>query len=143
MLTSLQCAPGVAHPSGKRSRPIVLALLLIFSAAISCLPSSSFAAEIRGNVVGVRSEPLARVQVSVLEVQRETITGDDGGFVIAGLAAGNYTLRANAVGYRLISFKFSLAAGEATKDFEITLTPDNFTRTDKVEVTGDVFQGSD
>lgn len=143
MQTSLQCAPGAARPPGKRSRLIDLALLPIFFAGISCLPGSSFAAEIRGNVLGVRSEPLARVQVSILEAQRQTITGDDGGFVIADLAAGNYTLRANAVGYRLISFKFSLAAGEATKDFEITLTPDNFTRTDKVEVTGDVFQGSD
>jgi hypothetical protein len=36
-----------------------------------------FAAEIRGNVVGVRGEPLARVQVSILETQRQTITGDD------------------------------------------------------------------
>lgn len=143
MQTSVQCALGGARPPGKRSRPIVLALLLIFFLAISCLRSSLFGAEIRGNVVGVRGEPLARVQVSILEVQRQTITGDDGGFVIAGLGPGNYTLRANAVGHRLISFKFSLVAEEATKDFEITLTPDNFTRTDKVEVKGDIFQESD
>jgi hypothetical protein len=143
MQKSLDCAHGPARPLGKRERPTVLALLLIFFAANSCLPSSLFAAEVRGKVVGVRGEPLARVQVSLSETQRQTITGDDGSFAIAGLAAGNYTLRANAVGYRLINVKFSLAALEEIKDFEITLTPDNFTRTDTVEVKGDIFQGSD
>ena len=77
MQTSLQCAVGAARPLGKRSRPIILALLLIFFAVISCLRSALFAAEIRGNVVGVRGEPLARVQVSILETQRQPITGDD------------------------------------------------------------------
>ena len=83
------------------------------------------------------------MKVAILETQRQTITGDDGRFLVAGLAPGNYTLQANAVGYRLINVKFSLAAGEATKDIEILLTPDNFTRTDTVKVTGDIFQGSD
>jgi len=143
MQTSLRCALGLARPQGKRKRPIVLALLPIFFAVSSFLSSSLFAAEIRGKVAGVRGEPLARVQVSILETQRQTITGDDGSFAIAGLAPGSYTLQANAVGYRLINVRFSLAAGEETKDFEITLTPDNLTRTDTVKVTGDIFQGSD
>ena len=143
MQTSLQCASGLSRPLGKRGRPVFFSLLLIFSAANSSLQSPLFAAEIRGNVVGVRGEPLARVQVSILETPRQTITGDDGRFVIVGIAPGNYTLQANAVGYWLINVKFSLAAGGETKDFEITLTPDNFTRTDKVEVKGDLFQGSD
>lgn len=143
MQTWLQCAPAPSRPTGKRERPIVFALLLIFLAASSCLPSCLFAAEIRGKVVGVRGEPLARVEVSILEAQRQTITVDDGSFVIAGLAPGDYTLQANAVGYRLINVQFSLAAGEETKNFEITLPPDNFTRTDTVQVTSDKFQGSD
>jgi hypothetical protein len=50
---------------------------------------------------------------------------------------------ANAVGYWLINVGFSLAVGEETRDFEITLSPDNFTRTDTVEVRDDIFQGSD
>ena len=65
-----------------------------------------FAAEIRCNVVGVRGEPLARVQISILETQRQTVTGDDGRFVIAGFAPGDYTLQANAVGYWLTDSKF-------------------------------------
>ncbi|MGD0347925.1 MAG: TonB-dependent receptor [Terracidiphilus sp.] len=141
--TSLRCVRRFSGPPVKREVPVFFALLLIFFAASSCLPSSLFAAEIRGNVVGVRGEPLARVQVSILELQQQTITGDGGGFVIAGLAPGEYTLQANAVGYWLVNVRFSLAAGEETKDFEITLTPDNVTRTDTVEVKGDKFQGSD
>jgi hypothetical protein len=135
----LQTSPPYV-PGPARKRLIVPALLLIFFAANSC---SLFAAEIRGKVVGVRGEPLARVQVSILEIQRQTITGDDGGFAMAGLAPGEYTLQANAVGYWLVNVRFSLAAGEETKYFEITLTPDNSKRTDTVEVKGDLFQGSD
>ena len=137
MQTSLRCAPGAAHLLGKRERPIVLALLVILFAG------SLFAAEIRGTVVGVRGEPLARVQISILENQRQAITRDDGSFTIPGIAPGDYTLQANAVGYWLINVRFSLAPGEETKSFAITLTPDNFTRTDTVQVKGDLFQGTD
>ena len=107
------------------------------------------AAEIRGKVVSVdRGEPLARVQVAVLvEAQRAAvataITTKDGSFIIQGLAPGHYTLRLNAVGYRLITVEFALAADEAAKEFDITLVPDNFRRTEKVEVKGDIFQGPD
>lgn len=102
------------------------------------------AAEIRGKVVSAAGgEALARVQVSVLEVQRDAVTTNDGSFVIQGLTAGHYTLRLNAVGYRLITVEFSLAADEAAKEFDITLVPDNFRRTEKVEVKGEIFQGPD
>ena len=93
--------------------------------------------------MGARGEPLARVRVSILETQLQTITGSDGHFVIAGLVPGDYTLQASAVGYWLVNAKFSLAAGEETRAFEITLAPDNSKRTDTVEVKGDLFQGSD
>lgn len=124
-----------------RGRPVVFAL--IFFLAHACLGSLAFAAEIHGKVTGARGEPLGRVQILILENQRQAITGDDGRFVIADLSAGDYTLQANAVGYWLVNARFSLAAGEATKDFEITLTPDNLPRTDTVQVKGDLFQGSD
>src|ERR1700674_5348481 len=124
------------------------AFILLFS---SIFFSSIFlnAAEIRGKAVSVdRGEPLARVQVAgLVEAQREAvataITTKDGHFIIKGLAPGHYTLRLNAVGYRLITVAFSLAAGEAAKEFDITLVPDNFRRTEKVEGKGDIFQGAD
>src|SRR5260370_4732539 len=124
------------------------AVILVMS---SILLSSSFlnAAEIRGQVVSVTGgEPLASVQVAVLvEAQREAvataITTKDGRLVIKGQASGHYTLRLNEVGYRLITVEFSLAADEAAKEFDITLAPDNFRRTERIEVKGDIFQGSD
>jgi len=146
MQTSPQCAGRPGRPVGMRKRTVVLAIVLTFFAAITCLPTCLFAEEIRGSVVGGRGEPLARVRISILEAQRQksqAITGADGRFVIAGLAPGDYTLQANAVGYWLMNSKFSLAAGEQTKEFEITLAPDNSTRTDTVEVKGDLFQGTD
>jgi hypothetical protein len=101
-------------------------------------------AEIRGKVVSVfGEEPLGRVQVSVLERRLEAVTANDGSFVIQGLSSGDYTLRLNAVGYRLVTVPFSLSAGESAKEFEITLVPDNFARTEKIEVRGDIFQGPD
>jgi hypothetical protein len=102
------------------------------------------ASEIRGKVVSVvGGEPLARVQVTVLETGAEAVTGKDGGFAIQNLSPGNYTLRFNAVGYRLVTVPFSLTAGEGDKEFDVTLAPDNFRRTERVEVTGDIFHGAD
>src|SRR6202158_1309289 len=130
-------------------RDRLAAVILVVSSILLFSSISLHAAEIRGKVVSVdRGEPLARVQVAVLvEAQREAavtaVTTKDGTFVIKGLAPGHYTLRLNAVGYRLITVEFSLAADEAAKEFDITLVPDNFRRTEKVEVKGDIFQGSD
>src|SRR5260370_40510472 len=98
-----------------------LAAVILVVSSILFSASLLNAAEIRGKVVSVdRGEPLARVQVAVLvEAQREAvataITTKDGNFIIKGLAPGHYTLRLNAVGYRLITVEFSLAAAEASK----------------------------
>jgi hypothetical protein len=125
---------------------LLFAAICFSSTLVSQTPRH--ASEIRGKVVSVdRGEPLARVQVAVLDKQGDAlaanITKDDGSFVISGIAPGHYTLRVNAVGYRLITTEFSLAADEAAKEFDITLVPDNFRRSEKVEVKGDIFQGAD
>ncbi len=101
------------------------------------------ASEIKGTVKNVAGgERLERVQVSVLEAGRETNTGADGTFVIQNLAPGKYTLRVSAVGYRLSTFPFSLSAAES-KEFDLTMVPDNFRHTESVRVTGDIFQQED
>ena len=105
------------------------------------------ASEIRGKVVSAAGgEPLGRVQVAVLNQQGGVAaanTKDDGSFVIPGVGYGHYTLRVNAVGYRLVTVEFSLAPDEAAKEFEISVAPDNFRRTERVEVAADVFQAAD
>jgi hypothetical protein len=101
------------------------------------------AAEIKGKVTNVvRGESLGRIQVSILELKNETTTAEDGTFAIENLPAGSYTLRVNAVGYRLLTMPFSIGA-EDTKEFSIVMVPDNFRRTDVVEVKSDAFQVGD
>lgn len=101
------------------------------------------ASEIRGKVVDVvGGEPLGRVQALLLETTAEAITANDGTFAIRGLASGNYTLRINAVGFRLSTIAVSLGANEI-RELDITLVPDNYRHTEHVEVKGDIFQGPD
>ncbi len=111
-------------------------LIFFFSVAL-------WAAEIKGSVRnGSGGEALGRVQVSVLEAGRETQTDAAGNFFIPELAAGNYTLRLSAVGYRLSTLAFSLSAAES-KEFDLALFPDNFRHAENVKVTGDIFQQED
>ena len=120
-----------------RSLPYVL---LFFLFASGVCP----AGEIRGKVANaVGAEALGRVEVSVLGTRFTTITSDTGEFTITDLAAGNYTLRLNAVGYRMLKVPFTLAGADNVKEFSVTMVPDNFHRSDKVEVRGDLFQISD
>jgi hypothetical protein len=102
------------------------------------------AAEIKGTVANVAGgEPLGRVQVSVLEAGRNAVTATNGTFAIQNLPPGSYTLRINAVGYRLSTFSFSLSGAEDVKEFSLTLIPDNFRHTETVQVKGDIFQQED
>jgi hypothetical protein len=47
------------------------------------------------------------------------------------------------VGYRLSTIQFSLSSAEETKEFSITIVPDNFRHTETVQVKGDIFQQED
>lgn len=116
--------------------PRIAVLVILFAVA-------SHAAEIKGKVTNaLGGEALGRVEVTLLEAKIGTPTSSTGEFDISGLAAGTYTLRLNAVGYRLLTIPLTLAANEV-KEFAITLVPDNFHHTDRVEVRGDVFQLAD
>jgi hypothetical protein len=111
---------------------------------VLALSATSFASEIKGKVTNaVGGEALGRVEVVVLEIKLSTVTAIDGEFDIPNLVPGSYTLRLNAVGYRLLTVPFKLANAADVKEFSITMVPDNFHHTDKVEVHGDVFQLSD
>jgi len=115
----------------------LLILLLLAPAVVQ-------AAEVRGKVItAVGGEALGRVQVLILENNAGAITSDTGDFEIPNLPAGSFTLRINAVGYRLLTIPFTLASALESKEFSITLVPDNFRHTDKVEVHADPFQIAD
>jgi hypothetical protein len=115
-----------------------------FAVALLLAGSLVHAAEIRGKVTNViGGEPLARVQVSVLDTNLQAVTSRDGAFTIRSVKAGSYTLRFEAVGYRLITAPFSISSETDVKEFDVNLAPDNFRRTDTVIVQSDIFQGSD
>jgi hypothetical protein len=102
------------------------------------------AAEIKGKVTNTAGgEALGRVEVVLLGTKVAAITSIDGEFDIPNLAPGTYTLRLNAVGYRLLTVPFTLAGAADVKEFSITMVPDNFHHTDTVEVHADVFQIDD
>ena len=130
-----------ALPSGFLKDPMraVLYVLLLFFLSVA-----SPAAEIRGKVTNaVGGEALGQVEVSVLGTKLRTNTSASGEFTISGLAAGSYILRLDAVGYRLVTIPYRLAAVSEIKEFSITMAPDNFHHADQVEVRGDLFQVSD
>jgi hypothetical protein len=108
--------------------------------------SPAHATDLTGNITSAQGgEPLGKVHVSVMGTALTAITAADGTFRIANSPAGKQVLQISAVGYRTISVSFeSPASGEAAtqqiKDFAITLIPDNFQRTEKVEVHADLFQ---
>lgn len=129
--------------SGKRILQQFVPILLVLFPIIF---SSTFlpAAVIQGKIISAsQNEPLARVEVSVLETKHRTITQNDGSFVLNDIPPGEYTVQLNAVGYRLLTIHLSLTPDEAAKELEITLAPDNFRRTEKVVVKGDIFQNAD
>jgi hypothetical protein len=104
----------------------------------------SYAADIRGKVTNaVGGEPLARVQVSLLDTTFQDVTSSTGTFTITGMNPGKYTLRLTAVGYRLVTVPLEITSATEVKEVDVNLAPDNFQRTDTVEVRGDVFQGGD
>jgi hypothetical protein len=124
----------LGHPSGGM-RLVVLFLALAVPA---------LGAEIRGRVTSVMDgEPLQRVEIVVLENKARAVSGSNGEFEISKLAPGNYTLWLNAVGFRLLTIPVTLSTESDVKEFSITMAPDNFHRTDKVEVRGDAFQIAD
>src|SRR5579862_2682427 len=102
------------------------------------------AAELRGKVTNaVGGEPLGQINVSVLERKLGTTTAADGTFLIANLPPGQYTLRVNAVGFRLLTESFTIVTSEDVHEVNVVMVPDNFRRTDVVDVKADVFQAGD
>lgn len=115
-------------------------LLFLFA----LLPLAAHAAEIKGKITNaVGGEPLARVEVTVLENRISAVSNSLGEFDIHNLSPRAYTLRLNAVGFRLMTLAFTLGTAGEIKEFSITMVPDNFRHTDEVEVHGDIFQLAD
>ncbi len=113
----------------------LLFVLLAFSFTIQ-------AGEVLGTVVDARGgEPLARVQVRLLDTEWRTVTDADGRFNWSAIPRGDYTLQVATVGYRLLTRSFQLTENEAV-EFDVVLTPENLQQSESVEVTADPFSSA-
>jgi hypothetical protein len=122
-----------------RSPSIALRFLLLLLSV-----QTAVAADLEGTITNAQGgEPLSKVQVLVLGTSYLTTTGPDGRFQISQIPAGSYVLQVSGVGYRTLSVPFELSSAEETKEFQLTLTPDNIRVTDAVEVRGDVFEAKE
>ena len=100
--------------SFRRLAPLTVLLALAASA-----PAPSFA-QSAGRLVGTVAEaetgvPLGGVNVVVLGAGRNTVTRPDGGFEIAGVPPGTYTLQVTSVGYDDLRRPVTVEAGAVTR----------------------------
>jgi hypothetical protein len=88
-------------------------------------------------------EPLGRAQVSVIGTHLQATTSHDGTFTLTGISPGDYVPRVDTVGYRFLSMPFSVGNDAEIKEFSLALVPDNFRRTETVEVRSDLFHANE
>jgi hypothetical protein len=69
------------------------------------------------------SQPLADVQVTVIETNTAAITNDAGEYLVPLLPAGNYTLRFSKDGYTTQELPVAVASGQIT-EVDVALTPE-------------------
>src|SRR6266566_3708976 len=116
-------------------------LILLSSLAAS---SSLLAADVGGIVTNAQGgEPLAKIQVTLLGISAAKVTGPDGKFHFSELPPGSYVLQVSGLGYRSSKVSFQLASENDAREFSIALVPENFRLSDRVEVTGEVFEPKD
>ncbi|ODT86440.1 TonB-dependent receptor [Phenylobacterium sp. SCN 70-31] len=99
----------------KTTRPRLIARLLACT-ALACLPATAFAEDLVGVVTNAASgNALAGAVVRVGEAGRESVTAQDGGFVIANLGPGDYILVVTYAGLDAQRIPVTVAAGAPTR----------------------------
>ncbi len=84
-------------------------------------------------------ETLARVRIVLLGTPWQARTDVEGRFELRSVPAGQYTLQAVTVGYRMVRRSFTLGEGQSI-EFEILLSPETFRQVDSIEVRADPFE---
>ena len=110
-------------------------LPLLLLCACACAEQTGTVRGVIKDAIG--GEPLARVDIQ-LAAGIQTVTDDRGRFEFPQVAPGDYVLRVSTVGYRIIKKPFSLAALDI-KEFEVSLSPDTFRKTETVVVDAGPF----
>ncbi|MDE0651522.1 MAG: carboxypeptidase-like regulatory domain-containing protein, partial [Gammaproteobacteria bacterium] len=109
------------NPLARRTIPLaIVALLLLLSTSTPATAQTTGAIE--GTTIGTNGFPMsgALVTVTGAAVSQESVTGADGSFRFAGLAAGDYAVTAMLPGFQTAELQVTLAAG-ATETVRLTL----------------------
>jgi len=102
-----------------RVRVCLVALIATVAAAGQLAAQAT--GTVRGRTVNATTnEPIALVTVRIAD--RTAQSDSDGRFVVSGLAAGTYAVRANVLGYRQVTDTVSVGAGQ-TSEIEIPMYP--------------------
>jgi hypothetical protein len=110
-------------------------LTVIVMLMLATLPRLASADTLTGIVLDANGgERLARVQVRIERLNRQTTTNADGRFAFQDLPSGDYVMIVETVGYRLRRQRVTVPA-----DVSVPLTPDTGGITETVTVTADPF----
>ena len=113
-----------------------LPALALGGVAVAAMPGSAQAQvmpaqapdRIQGSVTGEMGQPIAGAQVTVVGTRLGAVTGDNGRYMITGVAPGTYTLRAQRIGYRPSERSVTVSAGGiAEADFRLESAPTTLT----------------
>jgi hypothetical protein len=133
--TSLCCANfrvGVICMSSQQStatrhghkipRSLILVLVLLTPTVFM---GQSYRGSIRGKVLDPNGDVIAGAKVEAANkatgLQRSTVTGSDGGYVLAELPAGDYAVTAESAGLSLVAQNVEVSVGlDTTADFNLT-----------------------
>ena len=119
----------------KRKRLIIMAMLLL----IPCLVlAQSYRGSIRGHVVdpsgGVMAGAKVTAKSNATGLTRETVTGADGGYVLAELPVGAYVVMAEAANLSPVAQNVIVNVGlDTTANFDLTRVEK---RQEAITVTG-------
>ena len=98
----------------------IMAFILMVAAA---MPLSAQTCNVQGTVIdGTTNAPLFYTRISLMENDSSvselymSFTGADGKFTVEKVPAGDYVLKANLVGYEMLSLPLHIDEGETVKD---------------------------
>ncbi|OJV22605.1 MAG: TonB-dependent receptor [Dyadobacter sp. 50-39] len=96
-------------------------LFLAFSFVFTLTCRAQNAGSISGRITSVTNEPLESVSVSVVELQKGTLTDNQGHYQFSGLADGQYTIRVQMLGAPEQDISVQVTSGQpATADYQFT-----------------------
>ena len=95
---------------------------LLFSLSATAAATAQTTGAVEGATVGANGLPMSGVSVTVAgsDVSEESVSDADGSFAFAGLASGDYVVRAMLPGFEIAELQVTVAAG-ATQTIELVL----------------------